>query len=98
MGVTTTAAGASTTVTTPAAVQTGMVSNCNSFYQAVSGDTCASIASAYGISVSQFEAWNPAVGSDCSGLWLNEYYCESLSFFLSFFYAMLLYVSHPGYI
>lgn len=62
-------------ISTPAAVQTGIVSDCIQFYEAVSGDTCAGIASTYGISLSDFYAWNPAVGTDCSGLWAEEYYC-----------------------
>jgi LysM repeat protein len=62
-------------ITTPTPYETGMVGNCNKFYYVVSGDTCASIASKQGISVSNFEKWNPMVGSSCSGLWLNAYVC-----------------------
>jgi hypothetical protein len=41
----------------------------------VSGDTCVSIASSAGIAVSEFETWNPTVGSDCADLWLDYYVC-----------------------
>jgi len=44
----------STSVSTPAAVQTGIASNCISFYMAVSGDTCYGIAIAHGITLEQF--------------------------------------------
>lgn len=43
----------------PGPTQTGIVANCQAWY---ANDTCAAIASANGITVSQFEAWNPAVG------------------------------------
>jgi hypothetical protein len=52
-----------------------MVDDCDAFYLVVSSDTCADIASSAGISVSDFESWNPTVGSDCSGLWLDYYVC-----------------------
>lgn len=55
-----------------------MVSNCDAFYYVVSGDTCATIASKSGISVSQFVSWNPSVGNACSGLWLDAYVCISI--------------------
>ncbi|KAL4744688.1 hypothetical protein BDW72DRAFT_199341 [Aspergillus terricola var. indicus] len=71
----------STITTTPSAIatttpyETGMVDDCDAFHLVVSGDTCADIASIAGISVSDFESWNPTVGSDCSGLWLDYYVC-----------------------
>ncbi|RDW91796.1 hypothetical protein BP5796_01190 [Coleophoma crateriformis] len=46
---------------------------------ATSTDTCPSIASAYGITLAQFYAWNPAVGLSCGNLWSNEYYCVATS-------------------
>ncbi|KAL4902123.1 hypothetical protein BDW74DRAFT_186928 [Aspergillus multicolor] len=67
-------------VTAPAATQTGIPPNCNKYYVAKSGDTCASVASTYGISASQFHQWNPAVSSDCtSGFWADEAYCVGLA-------------------
>ncbi|KAK3898439.1 hypothetical protein C8A05DRAFT_47255 [Staphylotrichum tortipilum] len=65
-------------ISTPTPTQTGMVRNCDSFHYVVSGDSCPSIASQYGISLAQFYAWNPAVGSDCTSLWLNTYCCVGI--------------------
>ncbi|RFU35297.1 hypothetical protein B7463_g1040, partial [Scytalidium lignicola] len=41
----------------------------------VSGDQCSVIATAAGISLTQFYAWNPAVGSTCVSLFLGYYVC-----------------------
>ncbi|KAI0806567.1 carbohydrate-binding module family 50 protein [Xylaria sp. FL0064] len=62
-------------VSTPSPVQTGIVSNCDMFYYVQSGDTCSIIAAKYGITLAQFYAWNPAVGSSCLSLSLNDYVC-----------------------
>ncbi|KAF2121004.1 hypothetical protein BDV96DRAFT_641641 [Lophiotrema nucula] len=62
-------------VATPTPTQAGMVSGCKKFYKAISGDGCWAIANANGITLDQFVAWNPAVKSDCSGLWPDYYYC-----------------------
>lgn len=70
-----TTASTSTVVSTPAAVQTGIASDCTQFYQAIADDGCYAIATAYDITLAQFIEWNPAVGDDCSGLWVDEYYC-----------------------
>lgn len=58
-------------ITTPTPTQPSMVSNCDTFYYVVSGDTCASSASKSGISFLQLLEWNPSVGSSCTGLWLS---------------------------
>lgn len=55
-----------------------MVIHCNAFHLLVSGDTCAAIASSAGIAISDFEALNPAVGSDCAGLRLDYYVCTGI--------------------
>ncbi|PQE05165.1 hypothetical protein CJF30_00011307 [Rutstroemia sp. NJR-2017a BBW] len=62
-------------VTTPSPIQSGMTTSCNSFYITRSGDDCAGILSKFGLSLAQFYAWNPAVGSTCTGLWLDTYVC-----------------------
>jgi hypothetical protein len=60
----------------PSPTQTGTISTCNNFYKAVSGDTCSKVVAKYGtFTLNQFLSWNPAVGADCSGLWLGYYYC-----------------------
>ncbi|KAJ8127373.1 hypothetical protein O1611_g6263 [Lasiodiplodia mahajangana] len=58
-------------IATPTPIQDGMTKSCKSFYFVKAGDTCASIASSHGISVSSFISWNPAAGATCAGLWAN---------------------------
>lgn len=65
-------------ITTPTPIQTGMVSNCNTFYLVVSGDQCGTIASSHGISLANFYLWNPAVGSSCQTLGLGDYVCVNV--------------------
>ncbi|KAH0525992.1 hypothetical protein TsFJ059_009377 [Trichoderma semiorbis] len=65
-------------IITPTPTQSGMVSNCDAFYKVVSGDGCADIATAYGISLNNFYAWNPAVGTTCAGLWPDYYVCVGI--------------------
>ncbi|KAJ5556384.1 hypothetical protein N7494_000299 [Penicillium frequentans] len=64
---------------TPSPIQTGMVSDCDEFYLVVSGDDCATIASDYDISLTDFYAWNPAVGSTCASLWVDDYVCVGVA-------------------
>lgn len=62
-------------IATPTPTQPEMITDCNKFYFVKSGDTCASIASANNLSQTQFRNYNPSVGTDCTGLWLNAYVC-----------------------
>jgi hypothetical protein len=62
-------------ITTPTPYQTGMATNCNKFHLVVTGDQCGTIASNAGISLTEFYTWNPAVGSTCATLVLNDYVC-----------------------
>jgi LysM repeat protein len=56
--------------------QTGIASNCNLWYDVVSGDTCTTVEQKFGITHAQFIAWNPAVSSDCSvNFWIGNSYC-----------------------
>jgi hypothetical protein len=55
-----------------------MVNNCDAFYFVPPDTSCDAIASAHGISLSQFLAFNPSVGNTCSGLWANVYVCVSI--------------------
>ncbi|RAK77743.1 uncharacterized protein BO72DRAFT_427845 [Aspergillus fijiensis CBS 313.89] len=69
-----------TSVVAPAPTQAGIPSNCDQYYVVQSGDTCATVAAAYGITEAEFFAWNPAVSSDCeSGFWTEEAYCVGVS-------------------
>ncbi|KAF3386213.1 LysM domain-containing protein, partial [Penicillium rolfsii] len=65
----------SETIMTPTPSQTALVSGCTTFYEAISGDSCNAIATSYGIPLDEFYEWNAAVGNDCSGTWLDYYYC-----------------------
>lgn len=62
-------------ISTPLPTQPEMITDCNKFYLVKSGDNCASIASANGLSQTQFLNYNPSVGSECKGLWLDAYVC-----------------------
>jgi hypothetical protein len=55
-----------------------MATNCNKFYFVKTGEGCATIAANNGITLAQFNAWNPAAGSTCSGLWADTYCCVGI--------------------
>jgi hypothetical protein len=60
----------------PSPTQEGLINTCTNFYFAVANDSCEKIAKKYGtFSAADFIKWNPAVGSDCSGIWAKTYYC-----------------------
>jgi hypothetical protein len=54
-----------------------MIADCNKFHMVVDGEGCDSIAKANGITPAQFYALNPALGNNCSALWLGYYVCVS---------------------
>lgn len=56
----------------------GTVDTCTRWHLAADGDGCWSIEQEYGISATQFNGWNPRVGSDCANLWLGYYVCVGL--------------------
>ena len=56
-----------------------MASNCDSFYYAVASDDCYDIALNHNVTLIDFETWNPAVGTNCTGLWADYYYCVGLT-------------------
>ncbi|KAL1880755.1 hypothetical protein Daus18300_001369 [Diaporthe australafricana] len=62
-------------VATPTPTQDGMVAGCTAFYLVASGDGCWGVANDHGISLDDFYAWNPAVGTDCGALWPTYYVC-----------------------
>ncbi|KAK0710665.1 hypothetical protein B0H67DRAFT_601626 [Lasiosphaeris hirsuta] len=62
-------------IATPTPFQPGMNPNCKQFHKVVSGNTCATIASQYGITLNNFYAWNTGVGNACQTLWLDYYVC-----------------------
>ncbi|RKU41544.1 hypothetical protein DL546_001268 [Coniochaeta pulveracea] len=63
----------------PSPTQDGLVTNCNNYASAVSGQGCYDFATSHGIQPTQLYAWNPVLGlsgSACAtALWASEYYC-----------------------
>jgi hypothetical protein len=56
-----------------------MITTCDAFYYVESDEiACAEIAAENGISLAQFYAWNPTVGTGCSSLWTDYYVCVSI--------------------
>ncbi|KAK3342345.1 hypothetical protein B0H65DRAFT_575430 [Neurospora tetraspora] len=62
-------------ISTPQPIQTGIPTNCDKFHTVVAGDECQAIANKYSVSLSQFYAWNPAIGTGCSTLWAGYNVC-----------------------
>lgn len=81
--MTTSKATSTTSVTAPGPTQTGIISTCNKYAEAVSGDGCETFASEHGITATQLYAWNPVLGTNganCSTqLWVQEYYCVGVA-------------------
>ncbi|KAI0437595.1 hypothetical protein F4803DRAFT_555865 [Xylaria telfairii] len=73
----------STTITAPGPTQSGIVSNCDKYAVAMSGDSCSDFASRNEITNAELFAWNPVLGSkgeNCANsLWVGEYYCVGIS-------------------
>ncbi|KAI1977491.1 hypothetical protein LOZ53_001513 [Ophidiomyces ophidiicola] len=60
----------------PSPVPTGQPSNCNSWYQTTSTETCDDIVSIFvAFSKEDFIKWNPSVGPKCDGIQKGLYYC-----------------------
>ncbi|OIW22890.1 hypothetical protein CONLIGDRAFT_719454 [Coniochaeta ligniaria NRRL 30616] len=64
----------------PTQTQAGQPSYCNYWHLVQGGDTCAGIASMYPtwMTLADFFAWNPVVGSDCSGLYVMYWVCVGI--------------------
>ncbi|KAJ7467044.1 hypothetical protein FB451DRAFT_1340517 [Mycena latifolia] len=56
-----------------------ITAGCTQYYTVVSGDSCASIESKFGIMLAQFIAMNPELNSGCTNLALAEGYCVASS-------------------
>lgn len=73
------AAAAAAATATPSPVQSGMVSDCTKFAEAVSGDYCYQFAQDNGITPAQLYTWNAELGADgancATQLYANYYYC-----------------------
>ncbi|KAF3483528.1 uncharacterized protein GIQ15_02852 [Arthroderma uncinatum] len=69
---------ASPTPTSPPApgpTQPGIPENCNKWVQQMDGIYCFDMANNAGISLEQLYKLNPALGGDCTGLWVGYSYC-----------------------
>ncbi|RLL93315.1 hypothetical protein CFD26_102048 [Aspergillus turcosus] len=64
-----------TSSTSAAPTPTDTIAGCQEFYTVVSGDDCSTIETKFAISLAEFYAWNPSIGSTCTNLWLDEAYC-----------------------
>ncbi|KAF3031360.1 hypothetical protein E8E11_000246 [Didymella keratinophila] len=63
----------------PSPTQSGLIDTCTDFYFAVDNDRCDLIVAKYGtFTYDDFVKWNPAVGSDCGGIWTKTYYCVGI--------------------
>lgn len=51
------------------------MSGCDGFYLVISCDGCWDITPHVGITLDEFYAWNPEVGTLCTGLWPDYYIC-----------------------
>ncbi|KAL4982032.1 hypothetical protein BDW68DRAFT_171469 [Aspergillus falconensis] len=56
----------------------GIIGTCRRYYQVKEGDSCWSIQQQYGITVAQFNRWNPMVGSSCASLWVRYFVCVAV--------------------
>ncbi|TQW00805.1 LysM domain-containing protein [Cordyceps javanica] len=66
----------STGPTAPGPTQTGITKDCHDWYIAKTGDYCDKIVQGYSnFDKATFIKWNPAVGKDCSGIWVKYAYC-----------------------
>lgn len=65
----------------PAQTQPGVNPNCNLWRLVQSGDNCEVIAQGVGngVTAQDIIAWNPAVGAQCTNLWLSYYACVGVS-------------------
>lgn len=62
-------------IATPTPTQSGMVRNCNKFHLIKTDSTCQGLLDKYDLTLATLFKWNPAVGKDCTNLWVNTYAC-----------------------
>lgn len=65
-------------IVTPSPIQDKMTRSCNRFHLVVQGDGCSAIGTKYSVSFAQLFSWNPAIGSNCETLQLNNYVCVGI--------------------
>ncbi|ROW16958.1 hypothetical protein VPNG_01098 [Cytospora leucostoma] len=67
------------TITASTPTQTSIAADCDQLWLVSSLDTCAVIISDNDLNSTDFYTWNPAVGTDCSGLTPDYYVCVGIS-------------------
>ncbi|KAF9559712.1 hypothetical protein CPC08DRAFT_637416, partial [Agrocybe pediades] len=73
-------ASSNSTSTVPSNVAPGTVTTgCTQYYTVISGDSCSTIESRFGISLSQFITMNPEVNSGCTNIAIGLAYCVASS-------------------
>ncbi|KAI0550704.1 hypothetical protein F4679DRAFT_583373 [Xylaria curta] len=63
----------------PVPVKPGLISNCDSCYKVVDGDSCSGIETSKNITLTEFLAWNPDLNSGCTNLEIGYNYCVGVS-------------------
>jgi hypothetical protein len=58
-------------IATPTPILSGMVANCDSFYEVRVGVTCDKISELASVASASIILWNPSAGSACTGLWAD---------------------------
>ncbi|ORY12426.1 hypothetical protein BCR34DRAFT_563775 [Clohesyomyces aquaticus] len=70
-------------VTPPAPTQSGVAANCNKWDVIQDGDTCSVyLAKNPGVTLANLVAWNPAIGTQCTNLWIGSAICVSVTGFV----------------
>jgi len=81
--VTSTATATHSATPAPSPTQSGIISTCNKYFKAITGDTCSSFAQENAITAPQLYKWNTqlgASGQNCStSFWAGYYYCIGVS-------------------
>lgn len=58
----------------PGPTQTGQAANCNRWDLVQDGDSCDVFTKKYpGLTLGDLVEWNPAIGSQCTNLWVDTY-------------------------
>ncbi|KAK8115314.1 carbohydrate-binding module family 50 protein [Apiospora kogelbergensis] len=66
------------TPSAPGQIQDGVIWSCRKWHKVSEGDNCWNISQKYGVQLSDFYYWNPAVGDKCQSLWRDYYVCVGL--------------------
>ncbi|KAI6086246.1 hypothetical protein F4821DRAFT_131162 [Hypoxylon rubiginosum] len=62
----------------PVPTPPGTISNCADCYTIADGDNCYGVSQKFGISLTDFENWNPSLVAGCTNLQLGYNYCVAV--------------------